>query len=112
MIDFLDELCNFKQKKFYTSKCKIFLYFKATDSYLTFEFALSFTMLKHQQHPMFPSGLPSTAPPVPKWSLQWESGANPCGPAMKWESGANPCGAAMQCTLMGTLNLGSNTLKP
>ena len=61
---------------------------------------------------MFPSGLPSTAPPVPKWSLQWESGANPCGPAMKWESGANPCGAAMQCTAMGTLNLGSNTLKP
>ena len=30
-IDFLDELGNFKQKKFYTSKCKISLHFKATD---------------------------------------------------------------------------------
>ena len=31
LINFLDELGNFKQKKFYTSKCKIFLHFKATD---------------------------------------------------------------------------------
>ena len=31
MINFLDELGNFKQKKFYTLKCKIFLHFKATD---------------------------------------------------------------------------------
>ena len=30
-INFLDELGNFKQKNFYTSKCKIFLHFKATD---------------------------------------------------------------------------------
>ena len=71
LINFLDELGNFEQKKFYTSKCKIFLYFKATDSYLTFEFVLSFNMLKHQQQPVFPSGLPSKAPCVPKWSLQW-----------------------------------------
>ena len=34
LIDFLDELGNFKQKKFYTSKCKIFLHFKATDPLL------------------------------------------------------------------------------
>ena len=27
----LDELGNFKQKNFYTSKCKFFLHFKATD---------------------------------------------------------------------------------
>ena len=31
LIDFLDELGNFKQKKFYTSKCKIFLHFTTTD---------------------------------------------------------------------------------
>ena len=31
LINFLDELGNFKQKKFYTSKCKFFLHFKATD---------------------------------------------------------------------------------
>ena len=31
MINFLDELGYFKQKNFYTSKCKIFLHFKATD---------------------------------------------------------------------------------
>ena len=31
LIDFLDELDNFKQKKIYTSKCKIFLHFKATE---------------------------------------------------------------------------------
>ena len=31
LINFLDELDNFKQKNFYTSKCKIFLHFKATD---------------------------------------------------------------------------------
>ena len=31
LIDFLDELDNFKQKNFYTSKCKFFLDFKATD---------------------------------------------------------------------------------
>ena len=31
LINFLDELGNFKQKKFYTSKCKNFLHFKATD---------------------------------------------------------------------------------
>ena len=31
MINFLDELGNFKQKKFYSSKCKFFLHFKATD---------------------------------------------------------------------------------
>ena len=30
-MDFLDKLGNFKQKKIYTSKCKIFLHFKATD---------------------------------------------------------------------------------
>ena len=34
LIDFLDELGNFKQKKFYTSKFKIFLHFTATDPYL------------------------------------------------------------------------------
>ena len=36
MIDFLDELGNFKQKDFYTSKCKSFLNFTAADpmSYL------------------------------------------------------------------------------
>ena len=36
MIDFLDELGNFKQKDFYTSKCKPFLHFTATEpmSYL------------------------------------------------------------------------------
>ena len=36
MIDFLDELGNFKQKDFYTSKCKSFLHFTTTDpmSYL------------------------------------------------------------------------------
>ena len=31
LINFLDKLGNFKQKKFYTSKCKIFLHFKAMD---------------------------------------------------------------------------------
>ena len=31
LINFLDELGNFKQKKFYTLKCKTFLHFKATD---------------------------------------------------------------------------------
>ena len=31
LIDFLDELGNFKQKKIYTSKCKIFLHFTTTD---------------------------------------------------------------------------------
>ena len=31
LINFLDELGNFKQKKFYTSKCKIILHFKATE---------------------------------------------------------------------------------
>ena len=31
LIDFLDKLGNFKQKKIYTLKCKIFLHFKATD---------------------------------------------------------------------------------
>ena len=31
LIDFLDELGNFKQKKIYTSKCKIVLHFKATE---------------------------------------------------------------------------------
>ena len=31
MIDFLNELGNFKQNRFYTSKCKLFLHFKATD---------------------------------------------------------------------------------
>ena len=31
LINFLDELGNFKQKKFNTSKCKFFLHFKATD---------------------------------------------------------------------------------
>ena len=31
LINFLDELDNFKQKKFYTSKCNFFLHFKATD---------------------------------------------------------------------------------
>ena len=31
MIDFLDELGNFKQKNFYTSKCKFFLHFTTTD---------------------------------------------------------------------------------
>ena len=37
LINFLDELGNLKQKKFYTSKCKIFLHFKATDPlYLSF----------------------------------------------------------------------------
>ena len=30
-IDFLNELGNFKQKNFYTSKCKFFLHFTATD---------------------------------------------------------------------------------
>ena len=33
LIDFLHELGNFKQKKFYTSKCKFLLHFKATDPY-------------------------------------------------------------------------------
>ena len=31
LINFLDELGNFKQKKNYTLKCKFFLHFKATD---------------------------------------------------------------------------------
>ena len=31
LIGFLHELGNFKPKKFYTSKCKFFLHFKATD---------------------------------------------------------------------------------
>ena len=31
LIDFLDEFGSFKQKKIYTSKCKFFLHFKATD---------------------------------------------------------------------------------
>ena len=34
LINFLDELGNFKQKKFYTSKCNFFLHFKATEPYL------------------------------------------------------------------------------
>ena len=33
LIDFLDELGNFKQKNFYTSKCKFFLHFTTTDPY-------------------------------------------------------------------------------
>ena len=37
LINFLDELGNFKQKIFYTSKCKIFLHFKATDPLWTFQ---------------------------------------------------------------------------
>ena len=36
LIDFLDELGNFKQKKIYTSKCNCFLHFKATDPILIF----------------------------------------------------------------------------
>ena len=31
MINFLDELGNFKQKNVYTSKCKFFLHFTTTD---------------------------------------------------------------------------------
>ena len=31
LIDFLDELGNFKQKTFYTLKCNFFLHFTATD---------------------------------------------------------------------------------
>ena len=31
LINFLNELDNFKQINFYTSKCKFFLHFKATD---------------------------------------------------------------------------------
>ena len=31
LIDFLDELGNFKQKNFYTSKCNFFLHFTTTD---------------------------------------------------------------------------------
>ena len=31
MIDFLDELGNFKQRNFYSSKCKFFLHFTTTD---------------------------------------------------------------------------------
>ena len=31
LIDFLDELGNFKQKTFYTSKCKFVLHFTTTD---------------------------------------------------------------------------------
>ena len=38
LIDFLDELGNFKQKKFYTSKYKFFLHFKATDHIFPFSF--------------------------------------------------------------------------
>ena len=37
LINFLDELGNFKQKNFYTSKCKIFLHFKATDPVFHFK---------------------------------------------------------------------------
>ena len=36
MIDFLDELGNFKQKIFYTLKCKFFLHFRATDPFMFF----------------------------------------------------------------------------
>ena len=34
MINLLDDLGNFKQKKFYTSKCKFFLHFKAMDPFV------------------------------------------------------------------------------
>ena len=34
LINFLDELGNFKQKKIYTSKCNFSLLFKATDPIL------------------------------------------------------------------------------
>ena len=34
LINFLDELGNLKQKEIYTSKCKFFLHFKATDPWL------------------------------------------------------------------------------
>ena len=37
LINFLDELGNFKQKNFYTSKCSFFLHFKATDPFLISE---------------------------------------------------------------------------
>ena len=33
LIDFLNELGNFKQNKFYTSKCKFFLHFTTTDPF-------------------------------------------------------------------------------
>ena len=33
LIDFLNELGNFKQKKIYTSKCKFFLHIRTTDPY-------------------------------------------------------------------------------
>ena len=36
MIDFLDELGNFKQKNFYTSICNLFLHFTTTDPFSIF----------------------------------------------------------------------------
>ena len=40
LINFLDELGNFKQKNFYTSKCKFFLHFKAADPYIPTYFGM------------------------------------------------------------------------
>ena len=43
MIDFLDELGNFKQKDFYSSKCKFFLHFKAKNPMYIDHEKISFT---------------------------------------------------------------------
>ena len=45
LIDFLHELGNFKQKKFYTSKCKFFLHITTTDPIPHFVF-------RNLRHPM------------------------------------------------------------
>ena len=61
MIDFLDELGNFKQKNFYILKCKFFLHFTATDPNMkmaSLHFRLRFLVLVYKPPPKITKNYP------------------------------------------------------